>query len=221
MDIYKVLKDKLARLDDPNKIYTARGKSKRTVEIRTTPYVYKSGVWQSRSWIETENAHIARACVHYKVISPPTLSDLLGLSPKFIPETMWELTSLSFVWDWFLQLGMWLSALRGAVDWNYQILGNTVSMTILTSGVGRSEQYSQYDEGCLFNTTSAFKAKQYERAINEPLPLPGFRASIDLNLWKHADLIIIASQFLPKQLKKDFFNSFAGVLLKQKPKYTE
>lgn len=61
----------------------------------------------------------------------------LGIRPRDIPATLWELTPYSFVLDWFTNIGIWLQALTPNPD--VEILGHwqtSVKTTITTEGNG-------------------------------------------------------------------------------------
>jgi hypothetical protein len=217
--IYQVLVDKLVQLKDMETIYTAKGKATSTVHVNSIKRNFYYGALKSTQWYSTDNEVTARACVHYKVLSPPTLSDLLGLSPKFIPEIAWELTTLSFVWDWFLNLGIWLAALRGRLDINYQILGNTVSAVINTKGISTCE-VAPSGWTPVRRLVQDVGGKDYHRLINQPFPMkPGFRASSVMDWKKWLDLIIISTRFLPKKTKSEILNSFVDGIRGTDPKY--
>lgn len=207
-DILEVLKEGLRKLDVSDRICTARGKAKRTIRRFYGP-VQSSSYSYIKVGIDVSCNCTAKAYVHYKVKNAPGLMDLLGLSPKFIPETTWQLAKLSFVWDWFVTLGAWLSAIRGFVDGDYQILGNCVTTTIV--GDGKSELTEPVTLG-KFKAYGDFFNKEVVRQVNLPLPLPQIRYSNVLDIYKYVDLLIIGSQFLPKQLRQDLRRSFAKVI---------
>lgn len=54
----------------------------------------------------------ALGAVQFKLQKALGTMSRLGLSPRYWPETAWELTKLSFMWDWIFNIGTVLGALR-------------------------------------------------------------------------------------------------------------
>lgn len=104
-----------------NRIRTKRRRPqvpKTTTEVKgsylvTANYRYE---WESR----------VEAIVYYKRDVNQTLSQLMGLTPQAIPGIVWEVCALSFVWDWFFNVGSLLSALQPNVG--VTVLGSSVSV---------------------------------------------------------------------------------------------
>lgn len=208
-DICQVLKEGLAKAADPNTIYTAHGRAKDDIVITTTPVLFSMGALRSEVNYLVCNTVTGRAAVHYKVLTPPTLGDLLGLTPKFIPETVWALSKCSFVWDWFFTLGPWLQALRGQHDWSYQILGNTVSATVVSEGSSIAFTRPANSTVKRQKSSAVVYQKSYQRWVNQPVPKPEIRASSVFDGWKILDLIILSSKYLPKQVRRDFIDALS------------
>jgi hypothetical protein len=81
---------------------------------------------QARTLVEDEI--VVTASIQYRQSEEGSLTDRLGLTPRFLPETAWNLTRLSFVVDWLFSIGPWLASLR--VNPNVEILGNTVGVKV-------------------------------------------------------------------------------------------
>lgn len=110
--------------------------------------------------------------MQYRSNSIPSMMDLLGLTPRFLPETAWELTRLSFVVDWWYDVGSWLEAYRFKPG--VTILGNTVGMKVERTVSAKTTTYFTGIPGAVKSqrgTTATFKAKYYERRCNLHLPL--------------------------------------------------
>ena len=207
-DALEVFREGLKKLElMPDRIFTARGKSLSSDTVKGT---VSTGHWM---WPITMKYnvvydHTARAFVHYKVLTAPTIPDYVGLSLKYLPETAWELTSCSFVWDWFFGIGNWLAGARGILDFDFAILGNVVGVKTAGKGV-RTYEMTRTDfiqEGSM---NGFHELSSYHRTPNVPFPLlPGLRASINIDWKKIVDLFIIGSQRLPKSLKR---RNFLGI----------
>jgi hypothetical protein len=205
--IYEVFIKGLRRLEKSQRIYTARGSLLRSF---STSHLLTSStpMFLTTDFRINYNSRVrAKACVHYKIVNSPSLSDVLGLSPKFIPETAWELTTLSFVWDWFFTLGLWLKSVRTVLSGDFQILGNTCSVTINTEGDRTADIRPVYDRGTI-TSKSKITCKEYKRSINQPLPLPGVRYSVVLDYLKYLDLFTIGLGRMPKNVRADFKRAF-------------
>lgn len=220
-DICQALKEGLKKVSDSNTIYTAHGRAKGDILIKSGPTAVANGLLRSDVSYLVNNIVTGRAAVHYKVKTPPNLGDLLGLTPKFIPETIWALSTCSFVWDWFLTIGPWIQALRGTHDWSYQILGNTVSATVQTEGSSKvwTRPASAAKQSRTFSS-AVIAGKSYQRLTNQSIPYPEIRASSVFDVWKIFDLLILASKYLPKQLRRDVIDAFSLRRINTQ-KYTE
>jgi hypothetical protein len=142
----------------------------------------------------TDEELTAYASVSYRQVSESSALDNLGLTPRFWPETAWELTRLSFVWDWFVTVGPWIQTLR--INPHVQILGNTVGRK-----VHRTTESDFYEiiMGGYPNTPmgakSTYQFIRYDRTVDEDLPLtPLFRAGDVIDLFKTIDSVALLFQ---------------------------
>lgn len=219
MGAVELVKEGLRRLDDTTRIYTARAKVDAVYHRSVKPKPYSYGLNPHvEVGYDVDNSVRALACVHYNVIVPPTVSELLGFSPKLIPEAVWAVSKLSFVWDWFLSIGPWLAAIRANADFSFAILGNTVSTTVTSEGVGRTKLIAT---GAPHDTFEAYVAgKEVKRLTNRPIPNPVIRAGQVIDWLKQLDLLIFAWQKLPRRFRKDLQRNYAA-LLTRPINYTE
>lgn len=67
------------------------------------------------------------ASVGYNLTAPLTWEERYGLDAYSLPSIAWELTTLSFVVDWWLGIGQWLASLK-ALNPKVQVQGLSVSM---------------------------------------------------------------------------------------------
>lgn len=123
------------------------------------------------------------------------------MSPRHIPEVVWELTKLSFVWDWFLTIGPWLQGFRLKPE--IKVLGNTVGKKIdrkvtanaeyLTTGYGDAPK----GRPCKGNVTYTYKS--YNRVVGSVPPLtPVFRVGDVFDLCKIVDSLTLILQRIVK-----------------------
>lgn len=105
------------------------GKQIRTVRRRPAPVVVEGHLAEKRpryiSQMWTYEARI-EAIVYYRRTADESLKEALGLIPENIPSVLWEATTLSFVWDWFFNIGSFLNALKPKVG--VEVLGATTSI---------------------------------------------------------------------------------------------
>lgn len=107
----------------------ARGKRKGLIneyEILRTAPVLKSS---SMTWgIHLKTEHSTYARIYFAPTWDERLHEMVrkwGFNPLELPITAWRLYPLSFVFDWFLSVSDWLSAIRPRPE--VRILGNCVS----------------------------------------------------------------------------------------------
>lgn len=87
-----------------------RRKGSQTVDSQTK----KSTVYVStrhRVHLVAESKTRIHAYAYYRRYVDQTWRSALGLAPEAIPEIIWELTRLSFVWDWIFSIGPFLGAI--------------------------------------------------------------------------------------------------------------
>lgn len=181
---------------DPNAIKSVKGNLLTSAEFGTPSksYGYFSNLLTTKMEGKGTDTIRAHASVQYKMSSANTFLAQLGLAPQFAPELAWELTRLSFVVDWWFDIGTWLGTLRATP--NIVVLGNTVSIkverkieVIGSSSLGLFIPKKNYDWGVV--CTQHYK--YFDRVVNRNLPLlPLWK--LDFKSWLHvvdaASLII-------------------------------
>lgn len=187
-DLVDLVNKKMQTLD-PNRILTKRAsiKVETPISFSLAPtFIAQLGDTELSCSVFGTDQMRFNASVQYRLSGLPSMFDLLGLSPKYLPETAWELTKLSFVVDWWFDVGAWLGALR--FDPVYTVLGNTVgkrvsrrvSTNVFTSCAGISFA-PKTNRGTVFS----YQQEYYSREINRSLPsLPLFKP--EFNSTKHA-----------------------------------
>lgn len=181
---------------DPNKIRCARSSatSSSSTSSDVVPVALLYAVLDTTS--KEDNTLKAYASVQYRQTKPETTLHKLGLTPRFWPETAWELTRLSFVMDWFVNLGPWIQTLR--VKPEVTVLGSTVGKKLdRTVTVTASKFLIGYgtDNDPAAEGNGTFTMKYYEREVGGGPPLlPSFRAGDVIDLFKTIDLLTLAIQ---------------------------
>lgn len=135
-------------------------------------------LWPIPGWSLDASLSTTHKCVDKRKYTSDTLSGR-GISSVLsmdLPTTIWELIPLSFVVDWFINIGDYVSALAG-VDLNLQEL---MSYSWLHEG---SFTYSQPAYG----RKTVYNVKTYHRAIINPDDYIGLCLNIDLNPKRLAD----------------------------------
>lgn len=171
--------------------YTARGVAKaaqRSVESTTniTSDFYFTGTLYRKTVVDRE----VRAGVIYQHVF--TVHDRLGQTVEQIPATLWELTTLSFVVDWVLNVGDYLQAVVPKA--NTQILGSwttyrarAVATGILDTTPRTLTNYS------IVGSANGTQVVDYEHVARTPGVNVGLQTSeVELSLGKNRDLKRIA-----------------------------
>lgn len=176
------------------RIYTARSKVVGDLELTGKVTTGSSSCYIDCPWV-VKHKTTARAFVHYKFDAIPTWNQMLGLSPEYIPEVMWNLTSLSFVWDWAFNIGHIFGALR--FNPNITILGNCVGARTEIDGMTTPSQRDQSWKGVLLPGTVS--GDRYIRKTNViPSYVPSLKASVNLSVPQLVDLTL----FLKSRLRQ-------------------
>jgi hypothetical protein len=148
------------------------------------------------------------ASIQYRQGAEQSSLDQLGLTPRFLPETAWQLTRCSFVVDWLLSIGPWLASLRVAPS--ITILGNTVgtklvenfSIDNLEGRVNFGSVYTNWSDAEL-PIDDTYTRSSYDREINVDISyLPHFTWGRTLDLFKAIDAASLIWQFMPKRKRK-------------------
>jgi len=141
------------------------------------------------------------ASVQYKLTGLPSKADLLGLSPKFLPELIWELTRCSFVVDWWFDVGQWLGAMR--FEPRLTVLGNTSSIKVdrtITSEYALSISIFPGGTSRFIKDATYERHEYFHRSVNRDLPM---LPSLDLkfrSLMHTVDALALIAQPLAKKM---------------------
>jgi len=192
-DIRALLEAKAEELD-PTRIKTVRKKEKdvstRNFEFGPSPLFE----FEATRTMRTETKARATGIVYFRQSAELPRSAQLGLGLRNLSETMWELTSMSFVVDWFLSVGPWLESWRFNPE--YEILGSTVSTKIEVSGetdmmIGKGLQGWQVESSSIMQ--APFKAEIFSRALTgiQPPLLPQFAGLSKMNLHRSIDALAL------------------------------
>jgi hypothetical protein len=197
--IVKLVQGKYAKLVSQKRIMNARGQVIGPVESETLEersLVYNSGYIRHFADIESEQQVEAFASVQYRLIGVPTWDQLLGLDWTNLPEAAWELTRCSFVGDWLLDIGSWLSAFK--IRPNVEILGNTVGIkrSIKLQYVNPIWQHTVEDifrsDGYTLDGTVIWE--DYQRTVDESRGGPQFVGGELMSLFQDIDALILIWQ---------------------------
>lgn len=155
---------------------------------------------QFRTWWYTKDVvnMTGYASVQYRQSSPMSTLQNLGLTPAFWPEIAWELTRLSFVWDWFITVGPWIQSFRFKPT--IEILGATtgIKRDIVRHYAGSKVRVLNNSSGIIdkpITATGRRYVKAYRRYTNPELPLtPLLRLDSVLDLNKLVDSLSLIFQ---------------------------
>lgn len=125
-----------------------------------------------------------------------------GLHPTQVPALLWELTPLSFVVDWFVDVGTWIKALQPPID--VKVIGWSTSfrrdVRFVTAPVGKPDNWgtSRWAEpptGDLPTDTGSLASLVRQTGTSKPGNIvPTIRPKIVLDVQKWMDLAALALQ---------------------------
>lgn len=146
----------------------------------------------------------AHASVQFVQDCPQSLPDLLGLTPRFLPELAWELTRASFIVDWWLEVGTWLGAMR--ITPFVTVLGHTVGLKA-DSTAAVSEQYYRYNASSAQKkgggaVLGSYHQESFNRTVGQHLPyLPQVNLQLSNSLFRSIDGLTLSWQFILRKLR--------------------
>lgn len=167
-DIIKHVNSQIAAID--GKIFRKRGSTKhRAIEKGTISssegHLYFSG--ERIADIEEKYT----TSLFYNVLQPKDMFETLGLRWADLPSILWELTKLSFVWDWVISVGSWIASLE--VNPNRTLFGSCTSQKVRVCCDYRLTSCKMYNVTPVPTGSNEFRFtyERLERKLNQPLPL--------------------------------------------------
>jgi hypothetical protein len=200
------LLDKKERAFDPNRIRhkAAVKQISRVITTNVTGGNSVSLLVEGRQSVRYEQK--VRSTVYYKQAAPFSSSKNWGIHPRYWPETAWDLTRLSFVIDWIVDVGSWLGAHRIQPD--ITILGATTSYKTEVDGNIYVSHYSGSYVGTkvksdFLGANVAIKGTWYDRKVvsADPSRFPAMRWAAGLDLLSLVDALAISFQLLAGKLR--------------------
>jgi hypothetical protein len=155
--------------------------------------------------METSSYCILRTKIHEKCkvklwykLNNPTLAELSSLGLINPAEIVWEVMRYSFVVDWFLPVGSWLSALTA--DLGYSFKGGSRGQHLLISDEVIGEHWEPPGDGTIqtfvdgdpFSVKGAWKL--FERHCYDRSPVPGVYVKNPLSARHVANAIALLAQ---------------------------
>lgn len=184
-DALELLKKKLSKA----------GEQIRTVRRRPTPVTTEKTrrIAAPRCTVVTKWSSRVEAVVYYKRTADETLQSALGLVPENLPNAFWETCKLSFVWDWFFNVGDWIATLKP--KYGIDVLGTTVSERH-TGEISVVQQFATMKVGTYVTAKPhTLIHNSFKRAANPAMSLtPVFTGLDGMNLDRWLDAIALASQ---------------------------
>lgn len=129
-DIYEHVNSEIAEWD--GKLHRKRGRAPEVKTISSLVENVQISPYMVENEFKIEKTTRYSASVGYSLTSPLTLNERYGLDAFSLPAIAWELTTLSFVVDWWLNIGTWLKSLK-VLDPKVQIAGISVSQKAVTT----------------------------------------------------------------------------------------
>jgi hypothetical protein len=187
--------------EQSNALRRSRGKANLSgLETTTWLSPYTSTTWKMTQGTTYKMDVEVNSHVYFKVTRAPSIARQLGVDWGNVPNIAWELTRLSFVLDWWLHIGDYLTSIR--YDPNIVELGNCTSIVTALSRkdiVKDISWYGQIIDADHFNVTQTLR--KLVRVVGTPKPLYpvvdwGFHSV------KHTlDALALSWQSMPKIIK--------------------
>lgn len=115
-----------------NKLNVSRATVKLPVRRYIVPFAVSPGMFSLKGSIHY-TVHQKQSCqVYWMWTKQPTWQSTLAIDATSIASILWEKTTLSFVWDWFQDVGSWLAAIRPVSDRAF--IGTSTSMKSVVEG---------------------------------------------------------------------------------------
>lgn len=194
-DYRQLIKDGLSqRLGD---ILKEKAGFSRDVQQVSTAFVRDSGFGylHGEETIKT-GSKIAATVLYRKVTN--TWSDVLGVNVRSIPLAVWELIPYSFVVDWFIDVGAWLSSVTP--NNSVTIVNTALSLKSFCDAYctvsGCSQNPAPTATYPMTHVTSQFefKSEAYVRSVNLSLPAVPLVNGRSLGVLRQIDSVSLALQ---------------------------
>lgn len=167
-DIIKHVNSQISAID--GKIFRKRGSTKhRAIEKGTISSSEGHLYFRGERIADVEEKYTTS--LFYNVKQPKDMYETLGLRWADLPSILWELTKLSFVWDWVISVGFWIAFLE--VNPNRTIVGFCISQKVRVSCDYRLILCKMYNVIPVLIGSNEFRFtyERLERKLNQPLPL--------------------------------------------------
>lgn len=178
-DIYEHVNSECSTVDGKN-LLRKRARAPQVDSKTSATENLQISPWQVQNNISVTTETRYSASVGYTLTSPLTMDERFGLDAYSIPAIAWELTTLSFVVDWWLNIGSWLQSLR-VLNPKVQLAGITVSakttVDVLVTTTGRA--WINGTPVLLTDSSSATLNYQRLQRQNPPLAFTGVTPSLN------------------------------------------
>lgn len=195
-DLIKHVEDGINRLGD--KLLRKRGRVRpadSSIELTLEPKGFVSNYTIGGSGTLSQSYSMTSS-VMYKLTRRLTFRDIYGLNLHDLPRIVWELTTLSFVWDWFFGIGDWLESFT--IDSSRRVMGSTTSLKATTTFQLAGRAYHYGKPARCGKSDFTLESQILDRRVNQTLPsLPVMDPSA-LSLKRQIDAISLIWQRLPK-----------------------
>lgn len=142
-----------------------------------------------------------KTVVYYSLLAEQPVMDWIlqkyGMNPRQVPALLWELTPLSFVVDWFVDIGRWVQAI--VPNPNVRVLGWSTSQVrevTLSRAATRVNPGPQFKPAQGLPGTDRYTLRYILREVGNSNPglVPWINPEIKLSLQRWADLLTLALQ---------------------------
>lgn len=195
-DLIKHVEDGINRLGD--KLLRKRGRVRpadSSVDLILEPRGFVSNYTIGGSGTLSRSYKMTSS-VMYKLTRKLTFRDIYGLNLHDLPRIVWELTTLSFVWDWFFGIGDWLESFT--IDSSRHVVGSTTSLKAVTTFQLSGKAYHYGQPSRCGKSDFTLESQILDRRVNQTLPSLPVMDKSALSLKRQIDAISLIWQRLPK-----------------------
>lgn len=175
---------------------------------------YTGGVWSAVDYMFDPQATVSRsserkvtAGVIFEVVETSQAARLAkwaGLSASDVPSTLWEFTPLSFVADWFINVGDWLKAITPNPAVN--VVGNWITTTGYDSTIVSNVKWHTYHGWPSIRTdfsapSASVKTFVYQRETNQVVSRLPLLLKQPLSVTHSVDAMALMAQGLSNLVK--------------------
>lgn len=136
--------------------------------------------------------------VFYRLVEPLSFNDQYGIGWDSLPSIAWELTPLSFVWDWFFSVGSWLKSVQTSNA--REFVGSVTSQKTTVEAVSSLSSVKFFGQVLVQFSGGSFhsKVERLDRRVNHTVAISPLLNRGVLSVKQQVDAMSLIWQRMPK-----------------------